>query len=729
MKLQYPFMQLPVSFDAAALAAEVGAIEESAWRPHPQGYPGNDALTLVTTGGDPDSDAVGGPMRPTPHLQRCPYLQQVLPSVGATWGRTRLMRLSGQAEVTPHVDVNYYWRERVRVHVPIVTQPTVRFTLRRRRRSTCAPASAGCSTPGACTTSSTITRCRESIWWPTPSAGSASGSSWPARARIPASARTGRRRSLRRDPSAQPSLDFESENVPEVMTPWEMRAHVAFALSEAVPHRNAPPIQQRLLMFVRDWHGLWSAYGERREGWPRYRALLDAARRDLPALGAGEVVLANTIGLMPALDAWVFSVALADRRSSADPEVRHASARNRRARRERCSAGRDPVFDRPVFIVSPPRSGSTMLFETLARAPGVFTIGDESHQLIEGVPQLSPESRGFESNRLLATDATPAMAETLRRRFYEALRDRESQRPPPGQPVRMLEKTPKNSLRVPFLARVFPEARFIYLYRDPRQVLSSMIEAWTTRAVSDLSATARLDRPAVVAAARARLARADRAAAARDRGGAMERSHAAAIGRSRDLAGERLTITRYDALVADPAAEIRRLCAATGLDWDEPHPHAALVEVHGVGARRRQMAAPRRRDRGCPAFARRADRPRRAFRGSLSRAKKSGGLLRDRRQFPIFRSLSEPDLTAQEDPAAQGVVGLRERVAVTRSTHGRGDRRILVEDVVDAQASPTTSRSQPSSPRGRSSCARRACSRCLRRSPARCSTPQRSNAR
>ena len=80
--------------------------------------------------------------------------------------------------------------------------------------------------------------------------------------------------------------------------------------------------------------------------------------------------------------------------------------------------------------------------------------------------------------------------------------------------VRMLEKTPKNSLRVPFLARVFPEARFIYLYRDPRQVLSSMIEAWTTRAVSHLSATARLDRPGVVAAARARLARADRAAAA-----------------------------------------------------------------------------------------------------------------------------------------------------------------------------------------------------------------------
>ncbi len=37
------------------------------------------------------------------------------------------MRLSGQAEVTPHVDINYYWRERMRVHVPIITTLSVRF--------------------------------------------------------------------------------------------------------------------------------------------------------------------------------------------------------------------------------------------------------------------------------------------------------------------------------------------------------------------------------------------------------------------------------------------------------------------------------------------------------------------------------------------------------------------------------------------------------------------------
>ena len=62
MKLGVPFLQFPLLFDAAALAAEVQAIDESAWRPHPAGYAGNDALLLVTVDGDPNSDATSGPM-------------------------------------------------------------------------------------------------------------------------------------------------------------------------------------------------------------------------------------------------------------------------------------------------------------------------------------------------------------------------------------------------------------------------------------------------------------------------------------------------------------------------------------------------------------------------------------------------------------------------------------------------------------------------------------------
>ena len=125
--MDIPFLQLPVSFDADALAKEIEALGESAWRPHPLGYPGNDALALISVNGDPASDEVRGQMLPTPYLLECPYLLRAMHSIGAVWGRSRLMRLSGQAEVTPHVDVNYYWREHMRVHVPIVTQPAVRF--------------------------------------------------------------------------------------------------------------------------------------------------------------------------------------------------------------------------------------------------------------------------------------------------------------------------------------------------------------------------------------------------------------------------------------------------------------------------------------------------------------------------------------------------------------------------------------------------------------------------
>jgi len=39
----------------------------------------------------------------------------------------RLMRLNAGCEVSPHVDFNYHWYSRVRIHIPIVTNPQVIF--------------------------------------------------------------------------------------------------------------------------------------------------------------------------------------------------------------------------------------------------------------------------------------------------------------------------------------------------------------------------------------------------------------------------------------------------------------------------------------------------------------------------------------------------------------------------------------------------------------------------
>lgn len=143
------------------------------------------------------------------------------------------------------------------------------------------------------------------------------------------------------------------------------------------------------------------------------------------------------------------------------------------------STSRD-LIDRPIFVVSTPRSGSTLLFETLEQAPGLFTIGGESHWLIEDIPGLSPAERGWQSNRLTAEDATPETIEQLARAFHSQLQDRD-RRPAEGA-VRMLEKTPKNALRVPFFAAAWPDASFVYLYRDVRESLASMMEAWASGA-------------------------------------------------------------------------------------------------------------------------------------------------------------------------------------------------------------------------------------------------------
>ncbi|OUS23291.1 hypothetical protein A9Q98_15570 [Thalassotalea sp. 42_200_T64] len=138
------------------------------------------------------------------------------------------------------------------------------------------------------------------------------------------------------------------------------------------------------------------------------------------------------------------------------------------------------IFNRPIIILSAPRSGSTLLFETLSKVKGIWTIGDESHAVIEHIPKFSTVFRGFESNALTADDADDENAERLRQRFKSMLinRDGVAYDQDSEQEVRFLEKTPKNSLRIPFLNKLFPDALFIYLVRDPKANISSIIDAW-----------------------------------------------------------------------------------------------------------------------------------------------------------------------------------------------------------------------------------------------------------
>ena len=161
------------------------------------------------------------------------------------------------------------------------------------------------------------------------------------------------------------------------------------------------------------------------------------------------------------------------------------------------------------------------------------------------------------------------MVKELRARFRAALRDRDGA-PPAQWPLRLLEKTPKNSLRIPFLAKVFPEAQFIYLHRDVRQVLASMIEAWNSgrfRTYPNLPDWNGLPWSLVLTPGWRELNGKPLHEVVAAQWQAVTQ---ALLDDLAALPGERVHVARYDALTADPAAEIARLCTAVDFAWDRP---------------------------------------------------------------------------------------------------------------------------------------------------------------
>ena len=126
MELSRPFIRLPYQFDAHRIAQELAQFDDSAWMAHPNRISGNSAIPLVSHLGE-DNDDFSGRMLATRHLKRCKYMQQAVASFGEVLARSRLMRLAARSEVSPHVDFNYHWYNRVRIHIPVITNEQVVF--------------------------------------------------------------------------------------------------------------------------------------------------------------------------------------------------------------------------------------------------------------------------------------------------------------------------------------------------------------------------------------------------------------------------------------------------------------------------------------------------------------------------------------------------------------------------------------------------------------------------
>lgn len=466
MRLPAPFIKLPLRFDAARLQAEIQQFPPDDWRAHPQGFAGNAALILVSSGGG-ENDDLAGEMRASPRLTRCPYLRQLLASFDTVIGRSRLMRLDPGAEVTPHTDIDFYWRERIRIHIPIVTDPQVRFQC-------------GASTihmrageawvfdnwqPHRVINPSGITRIHLVVdtvgsaeFWRLVASGSTPGND-PATPLVEF------------DPQQHANFPLERFNREPVAHPATVRSMTQELVTDLRSQPTRQPDQdqaeQVLIDLANQWQALWAVHGPEPAGHAHFALLLErslhnaaqaAAHLRLPSNGAqlSQVLQRFLPPLFPGFQDFLLKLTM-------------------------------PRFERPLFIVAAPRSGSTLLFELLARHPQIWSPPDESHAEIENIPGLAPRDRGYESNRLEAADATPEVQTQLLRNLSWQLGNADGQYfmelPEAERPtsVRILEKTPKNSLRIGFLNRLFPDAQFLFLYRDAAASLGSMLDAWQSR--------------------------------------------------------------------------------------------------------------------------------------------------------------------------------------------------------------------------------------------------------
>lgn len=126
-----------------------------------------------------------------------------------------------------------------------------------------------------------------------------------------------------------------------------------------------------------------------------------------------------------------------------------------------------PVKAQPfAFIVGSPRSGTTLLGEMLDRHKDIC-------QWYEPYFVWDRHFRDNPHDERTSHDATPRVRRQIHNDFVNFKRVMGSKL--------VVDKSPRNSLRVPFIQRIFPHARFINMTRDGRDVTLSIHKEWIRR--------------------------------------------------------------------------------------------------------------------------------------------------------------------------------------------------------------------------------------------------------
>jgi omega-hydroxy-beta-dihydromenaquinone-9 sulfotransferase len=234
---------------------------------------------------------------------------------------------------------------------------------------------------------------------------------------------------------------------------------------------------------------------------------------------------------------------------------------------------------RPVLVVGSGRSGTTILYKILSGHRDLAWISNLADKA-PALPVLSAATRA----RRLAPPRLPPLTRLIPSegyRVWNACRPVDPRNDPPLTEVdataeevvrtrrliarhvryqgnrRFLNKNTRNTRRIRYLNRVFPDAIFVHVLRDPRAAVASMsrvafwenMPLWCRNGETVRDLTARGEDPVALAA---ELWTAEVACAL---------EHQAVLPPARYLE------VRYEDLMAEPIRVLQDLCARTDLPW------------------------------------------------------------------------------------------------------------------------------------------------------------------
>lgn len=362
MKLSSAFIRLPYRFRADIAAAEVAALSEDAWQPHPRGWKGHRVLPLIAAEGENDPARFEGAMRPTAWLEELPAVKRLLLALDTVLGRTLLMQVEPDGEAETLVDAGYYWHRHARVFMPLQPASGTRWH--------CGPDEmeipagevwmldgwrgyrheAPADEPLLCLIADTV---GSASFWNTVKTSDRPLEPDREQAMSP--------RQVNLSGAGGRALETETVRFPRVMSPFELESlinavmeDVRSAAPENAPH--LPKLEAALEQFARQWQGIHAKHGESGEGDAAYKQALEQVVAQA-ATFAGAWTLPNGMDAAQLLYQTVVQNALKDDQGKPLAILPPGQAARQRKASQQVQAAPAPSPRAPDVTGPPPEDG------------------------------------------------------------------------------------------------------------------------------------------------------------------------------------------------------------------------------------------------------------------------------------------------------------------------------------------------------------------------------------